>query len=69
MSRQVQLELTLDVEVEAKFTNGAWNVTDVGSVYIDGQSLDIGDDRLGDTLFNNPRICERLAELFEQQEP
>jgi hypothetical protein len=44
-------------------------VTDVGSVFIDGESIDIGDERLGDLLFNNDKICQQLADLYEQQEP
>lgn len=69
MSRRVQLELTLNVEVEAKFTNGAWNVTAVGPVYLDRQFIDLGDDRLGDILLSNTKLRQSLAELFEQQEP
>lgn len=69
MIRIVQLELTLEVEVEAEFNDGAWEVDDIAAVRIEGHPIDIGENRLGDLLLNDTMICQRLADLYAQQEP
>jgi hypothetical protein len=71
MTRVVQLELTLNVEVTAHFeepddTNlGGWTIDDIASVKIAGG--DVSKETITDILFNE--YAQSLSELYTQQEP
>lgn len=71
MTRTVQLTLTLDVAVYAVYSTRreCWTVSDISEVLVDGRSIDLRDNRLGELLLNDDKICQELADLYSQQEP
>lgn len=64
-TREVQLEVTLDVTVTCSFRDGAWNLDSIDGIK--------GVPDFADKFTLNEYLwlhhAERLAELFEQQEP
>lgn len=74
MTRIVQLELTLSIEVEAHFekseidpTLSGWVITDIKSVRDSSGKNPLEHEMFVDYLFNERE--NELAELFAQQEP
>jgi hypothetical protein len=67
MTRTVQLELTLDVDVDCTFRDGAWQLTTVERIVCRGTT--ISSQALDHFMHFNTQTAQELAELFEQQEP
>jgi len=70
MSRTVQIELVLEVEIQAKFTGQAWETEEIVSIRAvhDRNQYCLG----ASSLLANYLLDERgdeLADLFAQQEP
>ena len=66
--REVHLELTLRVDVEASF-HGDWHVSDedgIRAVYLHG--TEITNEPLSDALMNDPSILEALADEVASME-
>jgi hypothetical protein len=66
-TRTVQLELTLDVDVDCKFENGNWQLKDVERIVCRGTT--ISSQALDHFMHFNTQTADELAELFAQQEP
>jgi hypothetical protein len=68
LSRTVQLELTLEIEVECDFSDGSWEPIDIISVHALGER-DVENDRIADFLYSNPQARDELSAAYAQQEP
>lgn len=68
MTRMVQLTITFDIEVDAAFKDGAWELVNdmVVTATIGKSSTDISIETVTDLLLND--YAQELLELYTQQE-
>lgn len=68
MTRKVELTITLEVEVEASFVDGAWEIEDIRKIVYRKSPLD-KDWSITEVILTNPYMCDELANNYAQQEP
>ena len=73
MTHTVQLQLTLDVEVDAIFVEGAWRLRNIGVISVEnatptGRTIAFDGPLTVRALLEQTKANE-LAELYAQQEP